>query len=169
VFTELIYPHNISIPDPDQTKQIYRRWKDSGFPSDVYPIDLTDPDKTANHICDVLQRYMKYDGIFQCFPGDFTLLSRQSWKKVNAYRNSATFSYLDSVLLIDCDKLGIKQFMLPLNMSVFHQEHSRNNIDQTMNTPTNLEYTPINLSETFGLFPCTIIEDFPVSSTVSDL
>jgi len=98
-------------------------------------IPFTNPDEVAvlieqryNHL------YTVKNEIFNCCPGDFTMLTKKSWKKVNGYREFNTHSVTDSILLQDCVRVGMKQHNLPLKMTIFHQDHHRHNFSQELTT-----------------------------------
>lgn len=56
--------------------------------------------------------------------GDFTLMSAEDWEKLRGYPEWNIFSWhLDSVLLYQAKKNGIKEIDLPRKMAIYHIEH----------------------------------------------
>lgn len=58
--------------------------------------------------------------------GDFTLLSSQDWSELRGYPEWNMFSWhIDSVLLYQAKKNGIKEIDLPRKLPIYHIEHGR--------------------------------------------
>lgn len=56
--------------------------------------------------------------------GDFTLLSREDWEKMEGYPELDMYSiHIDSMGLWAANALGLKQFILPYNAPIYHIYH----------------------------------------------
>jgi hypothetical protein len=72
--------------------------------------------------------------------GDFTLLSRKDWFELRGYPEWEIFSWhIDSVLLYQANRNGIKEIDLPKHMPIYHIEHS-----------VGSGYTPEGTEQLFG-------------------
>lgn len=57
--------------------------------------------------------------------GDFLLMSREVWFSLRGYPELSTHSHIDSYMCCMAASAGVNQIILPSEMRIYHQEHSR--------------------------------------------
>lgn len=63
--------------------------------------------------------------IFCHASGDFWLAHRSVWKHLRGYRELTTSAHMDAIHCLEAASHGFEQYVLPAEMKVFHQHHSR--------------------------------------------